>query len=148
MQTLWFMRVYRCVHKSIGPAQIDYPLENVRQIFKEQYVKLLRWFISHIFVSPACPPSSLLSFFFPPIQPFSSCHPWAGGLSLCEVKGQSVGCAGIMLAVSHRPRQMLLNPDLSGSSLLKSVWNAIQSVRPYSGLDFPLEEKRISPFQL
>ncbi|TKS78366.1 ADP-ribosylation factor-like protein 15 [Collichthys lucidus] len=50
-----------------------------------------------------------------------------------------------MLAFSHSPRQMQLNPDPSGSSLSKSVWNAVQAARPYSGLDFPLEEKRISP---
>lgn len=64
------------------------------------------------------------------------------------MRGQSAGCAGIALAVSHRPRQMQLNPDPSGSSLPKSVWNAIQPARPYSGLDFPLEEKRISPISI
>ena len=38
-------------------------------------------------VRPARPASSPLSFLFPPIQPFSCCHPWAGGPSLWEVKG-------------------------------------------------------------
>lgn len=43
--------------------------------------------LSHPLAQPSRPPSFLLSFFFPPIPPFSSCHPWAGGLSLWEVKG-------------------------------------------------------------
>ena len=81
--------------KTSQAAHIDYPLENVGWA---QYVKLLRnfsflwWFISLTslsipLVQPSRPPSSLLSLLFPPIQPFSSCHPWAGGLSLREVKG-------------------------------------------------------------
>lgn len=66
------------------------------ETLEAQYVKLLRkflwWFISLTSLSilplhSSHPPWSPLSFLFPPIQSFSSCHSWAGGPSPWEVKG-------------------------------------------------------------
>ena len=150
-------------------AHIDYPLENV--VLSALCWQLLRNFLFlwwsnsltslsiSVSVQLSRPPSSQFSFLFPPIQPFSSCHPWAGGpggLSLWEVKGHR-GWEGSRQVVwasrSHvnfdlSQRQIMLNSDPRESSLSKSVWNSIQLCRPYSGPDFPLEEKRIPPSQL
>lgn len=105
-------------------------------------------------VQPSRPPSSSLSFLFPPIQPFSSCHPWAGGLSLWEVKGhrgwegsrQVVRAPCSPFPTAHVKCCWTLTPV--GPHSQKSVWNAIQPARPYSGPDSPWEEKRIPPIPI
>lgn len=69
------------------------------------------------------PPSSLLSFLFPPILPFLSCHPWAGGWSLWEVKGH-YGWEG--------SRQVVRAPcSLFPTACVKCCWT-LTPVGPYS----------------
>lgn len=155
-----------CTQRFLGPtsggegwrssqaARIDYPLENARSTFEAQYVKLLRDVCLMVYLRPS-PPTFICLLSIPFSHPYSLSHPVTPprGGRWSRPFGRLRGTVGeraffVQVSVGTRARlfpQMPLNSDPIRSLPFKSVWSAIQPARPYSGRDFPLEDKREPP---